>query len=403
MIDRIIHPKIGREFNLVIIDDMFPSTYSPFRYEEYIEYIKKFYNVYVLTTGESLKFANEKATLPELVKNFQNQYPDQKSKIFDMNMMEYKEAIAKIDKGIAIITFIHNLCGSKYNNLKFLEENNIPFIFTLYPGGGFSVNDEQCKEKLKKIFSSKCFRKVIVTQKLTYDYLIQNKLCKEENIEFIYGIVTPQVIINKKIDKKRRDVCTKEFLDVCFVAHKYSEKGLDKGYDLLIDSAKKILKDGYNIKFHIIGEFSPQDIDIEDIKEYITFYGVRTSDWLKDFYKNMDIIVSPTRPFVLSEGSFDGFPTGACTEAMINEVLLLCSDELKLNIRFKDKNEIVIIENKTEDIVNKLKYYYNNRKELLKIAKRGSKKARKIYSYKKQITRRIKLINSVAKKEYKNI
>ena len=54
-----------------------------------------------------------------------------------------------------------------------------------------------------------------------------------------------------------------------------------------------------------------------------------TTKWSKEgktLYRKMDIIISPTRHNVLSEGSFDGFPTGATTEAMINGVVAITTD-----------------------------------------------------------------------------
>lgn len=40
---------------LIIFDDIFPSIYSPFRYEEYTEYLKNLENVYIFTTGKIIK------------------------------------------------------------------------------------------------------------------------------------------------------------------------------------------------------------------------------------------------------------------------------------------------------------------------------------------------------------
>ena len=385
-----------QDFTLVVFDDVFPSIYSPFRYEEYVEYLKKFERVYIYTTGTSFLALNEKRNVQEVIEEFEKKFPEYKERIFKLNY-ENKEKLREFRNKIAIITFLQNT----KKNLEIIEKYQIPFIFTLYPGGGFILNNEESDEKLRSIFKSKYFRKVIVTQKITYDYLIKNKFCKEEEIEFIYGIVTPENILQTNIENKVYYKKGKETFDLCFVAHKYCEKGIDKGYDLFIDVAKKMSKKHRNIKFHVVGGFDENDIDITEIKDKIKFYGIQSSEELINLYKNMDVIISPNRPFKLSKGSFDGFPTGSCTEAMINKVVLMCSDELKLNTKFEDGKEIIIIKTETDDIVEKVENLYKNPNKIVEIANNGRKKALKVYSKRNQILPRIKAIRKEAKNYYK--
>lgn len=392
-----IEKKIDKQdFTLVVFDDVFPSIYSPFRYEEYVEYLKKFERVYIYTTGTSFLALNEKRNVQEVIEEFEKKFPEYKERIFKLNY-ENKEKLREFRNKIAVITFLQNT----KNNLEIIEKYQIPFIFTLYPGGGFILNNEESDEKLRSIFKSKYFRKVIVTQKITYDYLIKNKFCKEEEIEFIYGIVTPENILQTNIENKVYYKKGKETFDLCFVAHKYCEKGIDKGYDLFIDVAKKMSKKHRNIKFHVVGGFDENDIDITEIKDKIKFYGIQSSEELINLYKNMDVIISPNRPFKLSKGSFDGFPTGSCTEAMINKVVLMCSDELKLNTKFEDGKEIIIIKTETDDIVEKVENLYKNPNKIVEIANNGRNKALKVYSKRNQILPRIKAIRKEAKNYYK--
>ena len=222
--------------------------------------------------------------------------------------------------------------------------------------------------------------------------MINNKICNKKQIKFIYGVVTPVEMLNETNAEKKYYKKNKQTLDICFVAHKYTEKGTDKGYDLFIEAAKKLNKKYSDIFYHVIGGFNKNDIDVKKLKNNIKFYGVRDSKWLKKFYKDIDIIISPNRPFELGEGTFDGFPTGSCTEAMVNGVLLLCTDELKLNIKFKNKKELIIIKPDGNDIFNKIEKLYKKPQKIMKIAENGKKKARKIYSKENQIYPRIELI-----------
>jgi glycosyltransferase involved in cell wall biosynthesis len=296
--------------------------------------------------------------------------------------------------GLAISVFLNNI----YDNLTVLEKYNIPFIFTLYPGGGFALNDFDSDRKLIEVFSSKLFRRVIVTQKITYEYLINNKLCPEDKIEYIYGGVVDNYILNLNRLHKKRYGRDKESLDICFVGHKYTTKGIDKGYDIFIDFAKIISKKYKNIKFHIVGDFTEEDINIDEIKNKIKFYGTKESTWFKDFYFDKDIIISPNRPFILSDGSFDGFPLTCSAEAMLNQVALFCSDELNLNTQFTDEKDLVIVRNNAKDISKVIEYYYNKPDKIKLISEQGFQAAKHIYSYRSQIKPRVKIIKNELKK-----
>lgn len=379
---------------LIIFDDIFPSIYSPFRYEEYIEYLQNLENVYIFTTGKSLKAVNENRSILEVIKEFEENNPRYKGRVFELNEKN-KKILEGLKNKIAILTFLANV----RENMEIIEKYKIPFVFTLYPGGGFVLNDQNCDLELKRICSSKYFRKVIVTQKNVYKYLIRKKICNKRQIEFIYGVVTPSEILKENNTNKRYYKYNKDTLDLCFVAHKYTQKGIDKGYDIFIEVAKKLSEKYSNINYHIIGGFDEKDIDVSILKNKIKFYGIKDSKWLKDFYANMDIIVSPNRPFKLGKGTFDGFPTGSCTEAMINGVMLLCTDELKLNVKFKNNKDLIIIKPDVNDIRRTIENLYKNPKKITKIAERGKNKAKKIYSKESQIMPRINLIKGIFMKE----
>ena len=63
--------------------------------------------------------------------------------------------------------------------LPFFERNKIPFVFTIYPGGGFSMTSAYSSERLKRIVSSRYFVKVFVHHSIIRDYLLRNSICPE--------------------------------------------------------------------------------------------------------------------------------------------------------------------------------------------------------------------------------
>lgn len=356
---------------------------------------------------ESIKnrFNKEYRKIKDVIKDFEMIDPKYNGRLYDISKENREDSlnqIKNIKNPIAVLSFQQNLINEFYDNLSWIEKYNIPFIFTLYPGGGFKINNKESTQHLRRIFSSKNFKKVIVTQDITKEYLIQNKLCNEKQIKMIFGVVTPKISLNASIKNKKYYNKDKRNLDICFVAHKYSKKGIDKGYDLFVQSAKQLIRRHKNIRFHIVGEFDENDIDIGLLKKFIKFYGVLNNKNLKDLYMKMDLIISPTRPFKLSSGSFDGFPTGSSTEAMLNGVCLVTTDELNLNNnRYLNGSDLIIVNTNSAEITKVVENLYNEPDKIISIAKKGRKRVKKLYGKKNQIDKRIKIIDEVARKIYK--
>ena len=323
------------EVDLLILDTLFPYPLSRFRLEEFCVYLKHFKNSMVLSTGEHLAVVKETKSLSVFINEFEHLYPELigRTKATTHDIDGYRARLA-------YLIFLNNV---NYF-LDSLEKKGIPFIFTLYPGGGFAINQESSDSMLRRIFSSVQFRKVIATQQITYDYLVRNNFCDEDKIVFIYGGFRPQDILNKSKNYKRKFFgFEKNSLDICFVAVKSMPMGIDKGYDVFIEAAKKLVQLHSNINFHIVGNFNEDDMPINGLEGKITFYGFQILDWFDKFYIDKDIILSPNIPFALSKGAFDGFPTGSCVEAGLRKVAVFCTDELKLNNHFTNNEEIVII------------------------------------------------------------
>lgn len=367
-----------------------------------MSYINKFNNVCVLTTNNFNNMFDCKENYNAVMKKMSINMNEVKIYPLFSNDCNIKEKIlTNINnsyKKIAIMTFLNNIWNDYYCNLDLLEKYNIPFIFTLYPGGGLILNDSKINNRLKRIFDSKMFRKVIVTQPIVEQYLLINRLCDPSKIIMIQGVVTPKAMLNQAIQNKLYYGANKNKLDICFVAHKYCNDGKDKGYPLFIESAKILCKKYNNINFHVVGEFDKNTLDISDISNNITFYGTRDTEWFKTFYLDKDIILSPNIPFVLSNGSIDGFPTGAATEAMLNKVLLMATDELKQNSYFTDKKDIFFIRPNINDIVRKIELLYKKPSLIKNIAEEGYKTVNKYYSFEKQILPRINIITEELKK-----
>jgi glycosyltransferase involved in cell wall biosynthesis len=391
ILENSIQKARSEKVDLIIIDTVFPHPLSPFRLQEFTSYLNYFPNSLVLTNGEHLHLLKESKGLKEIISEFEQANPDLKDRV----RVTTRE-IGFYQADLAYVTFLFNINVF----LEALERKRIPFVFTLYPGGAFALNSDEPDQMLQRVFKSLQFKKVIVTQKVTHDYLLDRNFCSPEQIEFIYGVVTPLPALTNGADKKYFGF-DKDILDICFVAHKYMERGVDKGYDIFIEFAKKIVQHHENIRFHVVGSFTKDDIPIEGLDSKITFYGLQKPEWFDEFYLDKDIILSPNIPFKLAEGYFDGFPTASCIDAGVRKVAMFCTDELQLNIKFTDGEDIVIIPSNIREIVDIVLHFYSNPAMLQKIAETGAKKIREIYSYENQIIPRIRILEKELEREGK--
>ncbi len=370
---------------LIILDDLFPHPISAFRFSEYIHYLEEIKDVHIYTTGASLSSIHENKNLNSVIKAFKKKYPTYRKKISVFNPHEYLEA------DLAYLIFLDNA----YSFLKILQKRKIPFVFTLYPGGGFFLNNDNVNKRLSSICNSSLFKKVIVTQNISFDYLIKNNLCDRNKISFIYGAVLPTNIYGQEKAKRKIFGEDKLVLDICFVANKQMQGGIDKGFDVFME-VSNIYRHSNTINFHVVGPFTKRDSQFSNLKN-VLYYGMVETISLKTFFRNMDIILSPNKPFILREGAFDGFPTASCTEAALMGVAMFITDFLNLNLLYTDMKDVVIINEKIENIKEKIDYFFDNPILLAELSKNGKVKTEEIFSIDNQLGKRLDILESFIK------
>jgi hypothetical protein len=357
--------------NIVIIDSMFPQK-NPMGFRNYeitklldkIPDCESFTMNYTLPGPDaffSYGHGMDKETFNINKEGYLNYYPENKNKVNYINKnYKYKFKLA-----------YSYFLAETYTLLPFYKKNKIPFVFVLFPGGAFGLNNISSDKMLKSIFSSKYFRGVITTQPVTLDYINNNFNIDKEKIFFRIGGYN-QLSSFKIIPKKKYNI-DKNTFDICFCAFKYSERGIDKGYDLFVDTARYFYNKYSDIQFHVLGNFDENDIDVSDIKNRIFFYGPKQPEFFIEFFSKIDIFLSPNRLYKLYPGNFDGFPLGG--DCMICGVALFTTDELNNNRGIFNDNEIVIIKPNLYDIVNKIDFYYKNIDKLYELSENGQKKA----------------------------
>lgn len=372
-----------KKVDLLIFDDIFPHPVSGFRYEEFTVLLSSFKKSKIVMSPSAYSVVN--TPVNDHIKHIKDFLEQNKS---FKNKLSLKKGYVNINAKLFYCVFINNI----FNNLNWLEKHKIPFVFTLYPGGGFQLNETLSDNKLKKVFASPMFRNVIVTQKITQDYLINNNFCNSQRIQFVFGGVVPQISLKKDLTNKKSYLINKPTFDICFCAAKYTPRGVDKGYDVFIDFAHMIAKEYDFIKFHIVGGFTEDDIDISNIKDRIHFYGYQNFESLGAIYKNMDVLISPNKPFVLGKGAFDGFPLGTVVEAVLNGVVVLISDQLKQNSVFVPNVDLILIESEINSIKKEIIGLINSPEKLYSILEKGKEKFLEVYSNEIQMLPRIILL-----------
>jgi glycosyltransferase involved in cell wall biosynthesis len=367
--------------SLVILDDAFPHLLSAFRIAEFNRYLAAYPDALVYSTASALWQLQEERSFSAVVDEYERRYPQFAGRVFKFNRHR------DLRGALVYSMFAQNT----FRFLPTINEQNLPFVFTLYPGSGLQLDDPSSDARLRAIFASPNFRRVIVTQKITQQYLLDGGFCSPERIAFVYGGVFPSDhLANGPARRRYRE--DKPTFDVCFVAHKYMERGLDKGFDLFAAVAAQLARVHPDIQFHVVGNFDAGDLDVGEMHERIVFHGQRPTDFFPGFYAGMDLILSPNVPFRLLPGAFDGFPTGGCMEAGLCGVAVFATDPLNLNVAFKDGEEIVIIPHSVDDICTTVDRHYRDYPELCALAKRGQAAFQREFDIEMQMAPRLRLL-----------
>lgn len=368
--------------DLFIYDDIFPHPISGFRYEEFKTLLNVFKKSKIIVEPFSYPALKTDEKMHKIhILEFKSKFPELENKFIQKNRG------VNINTKLFYCIFLLNI----YRNLVWLEKYKIPFVFTLYPGGGFQVYDLISDQKLQKVLASPQFRKVIVTQLYTKEYLIKNNFCEANKIEYIFGCVVPQLSLNPNVSFEKK-YTKKETFDIVFCAAKYMSKGLDKGFDVFIALAHSLIKKYDFVRFHVVGGFDKEEIDVTLLDGKITFYGYKKFDDLATIYEQMDVIVSPNKPFLYGKGAFDGFPLGTVIEAVLNNVVAIVTDNLKQNTVFENGKEIIITNGAVASIEKEVINLIQNPEKLFEISQNGRNKFLEIYSNEYQMNPRIKML-----------
>ena len=372
----------------VILDDYFPHLSSSFRIAEFNALMRHFPRARVHSSARSFRGWGKERFFHEVRDEYATFYPDLRERVVPFHKRR------NIGGSFAYLMFL----GNAHWFLRTLKIYRVPFAFTLYPGGGFRLEQEESDRKLREVLSSDLLTNVIVTQKVTREYLMDRGYIDPARIDFVYGGVFPSDGLATGVLEKRRYPEEKKTFDVCFVAFKYVRMGLDKGYDVFVAAAKELGRTCPDIRFHVVGPFDASDIDVSGLEGRLRFYGTRNTEFFRRFHQEMDVILSPNVPNVRFPGCFDGFPTGACIEAGMSGVAVFCTDPLRQNIHFRNGEDIVIVSRDPEEIASRIREFRDDPGALYRLSARGQESFRTVFDIHAQMEPRIRILSECMKR-----
>jgi glycosyltransferase involved in cell wall biosynthesis len=375
--------------DFAILDSQFPQAEPRgFRNTEFCEFLRRYSNVtvfgmYEMPLGELAAHPHvlgvNRSQFRAKKAGFKSVHPEQCANIRWLN------PAAGYEIGLAYSVFL----AETYALLPFYETHGIPFIFTLFPGGLFALHNPHSDAMLHRVCGSPQFRGVIATQVITRDYLLAGGFCPESRITLVFGACVqfrPADVLPKE-----QFPTDKQTLDLCFVASKYSPQGYDKGYDLFVRTAQLLAERDYCFRFHVVGDFEPDDCPLGAAADRFHFYGPQMPAFLLRLYSRMDIFLSPNRPGALVPGNFDGFPLGGDPSSC--GVTLLVADELGINTHYRDRSELIVIPLDPEAIAQEIVALKNDPALMYAIGASGRRRTEELYDLDVQVDARADLIS----------
>jgi len=360
-----------------IVDDYYPWPLSSFRIAEFNWYLKKYPGCHAFSMNRNFR-----------------EHHDAFSKIFPELSGRVSHAIDMFD---APDLFYNIFINNAADYLPIYEKESTPFSFTLYPGGGFHLEDEVMDAQLQRVGDSDLLQEVIVTQMTTKNYILDKGFVSPEKVHFIFGGALDSATFKRAYVPRKKYGVDKETFDICFVAVRYDPRGVTKGYDVFLEVARKLAAWHPDIRFHVVGGARWDIVDETDtsfLGDRVTEYGLRDTAFFPEFHSGMDMIISPNRPFCHPPfpGAFDGFPTGCCVEAGMCGTPVLCTDLLNDNVVFEDGKDIRIIPYDVDGICDIVTTYFEDLEKLYALGEGCREAFLRVFDIETQMAARVKAL-----------
>jgi glycosyltransferase involved in cell wall biosynthesis len=363
-----------------VLDDHFPTKGTGFRIAEFSWMLRHGVVLEVMTTATPLDelLAEYSAVHSQTYRNIRP---------YDADRLDHFEC--------ASVLFLNNAAYF----LDDLERHGLPFVVTLYPGGGLNLGEAEAEAKLRRVLGSPQLRHVITTQPIVTQHVLSARGSAVPVTELVGLAVDPTYLSPGPGFRTSYFGSGKDRLDVCFVAHRYTADGADKGFPVFLEAVRLLQNAGLQVLGHIVGGYDPWDVSSSHSHLDLRFSSVLSTPELREFFMGMDLIISPTTPGLLAPGSFDGFPTGSCVEAALSGVGVIASDPLNQNRVFTDRRDIHMPVASAPDVVQRIHEILAETDGLRRVAQAGLRTARRAYGVDAQLWSRRRVLESACLSE----
>jgi glycosyltransferase involved in cell wall biosynthesis len=373
-------PHTATSDGIVVLDDRFPDLMTGFRVAEFS---------WLLRQGVVREVMSTHPQLDEHLPAFVERYPDLEGRVTPYR----PERLPEFE--LAYLVFLDNAAGF----LADLEHASLDFVVELYPGGGLRLGTEATDAVLTRVVASPLLRHIVTTQPRVTEYLTTITAELPPVVEILGVVVNESYFTDGEGSDEGRPYFGygKTQLDVLFAAHRYDERGVNKGYPVFVEACSRLAEAGVPIRAHVVGGHVADDIPLGDVSDRFRFHGPLVTEEFQRLARGMDLVLSPNRPFVVRPGVWDGFPTGSCVEAALCGAGVVCSDELVQNRVFTDGEDIVIVSPDPVLVTDRVLELLQRPDGVRGLAARGQQAFRRAYAPDAQLVpRREALVASLA-------
>ncbi len=318
---------------IIILHDLFPSK-NDFRYQEFTSILREFPSSLLLSRIDG---------------NYQRQHPEFGSRVME-DQGQFPLHLGKL----VYITAI----GIAFANMQRIEEAGVPFVMSLSFEGGFTFRDADTDRQLKRIMSSPCFQKTIVTHQAICDYLVHQGLCAREGIDVCNdGLMSSNFLQSPNV--KQRWQYGKTSLDLCIIGrHVTAYDGV--GDDRVIAQLIRTLGEGHDdIHIHIYGSLDLGTEDLGFLGDRVKIYGPISAEKYDIFFKSVDIVLLCNLAGMVYPGSIDSFAAKICIEAGARGATILAAHEFSgVKGNFIHDPNIVAVRPNAAAIASEIERYY---------------------------------------------
>lgn len=376
------------ERRLVIYDSAFPSPLATAVWEEYLAYLHEIPACTIHASGSDFPPPHTHEARLALFSDLFRKHPIAMGKV-----QPFTTAFHLDRNALFYCIFLRTI----FQFIDQLEAFETPFAFTLYSGGEFGLGNERSDHMLRRVCSSPCFRKVIVAQFPTYEYLLERRIAAPGTIEHIYGPVSRVDYVSRNCREKLFFPHGKPTFDICFIANRSPTlpRGENKGYDTFIEVIRILTRQDSRVRGHVFGHWDEHLVPMDEFRDRVTFYGPQPLDVLLNHYRGFDIVLSPSRPNVLAPGDLDGAPNVATVEAGAAGLAVFITDQLRQCRKYETGEHLEIVTEDPHAIAARISRYLHHPTELYALAARGAERFRQNHGYASQLRPRIKLLNQL--------